>query len=64
MAEPEPNEEQRREKPSGTGEDMHPGTDAAKGTAPIAEDAVPGQTQAPAPGDDVGVPEDVESDKT
>ena len=53
-------EQQREEKPSGTGEDMSPDADPATGTAPIADDAAQGQTQAPAPEDDTGVPEDVE----
>jgi hypothetical protein len=53
-------EQQREEKPSGTGEDMSPDADPSKGTSPIADDAEHGQTQAPAPDDDVGVPEEVE----
>jgi hypothetical protein len=36
------------------------GARAAQATPPIADDAVHGQTQAPAPPDDVGVPSDEE----
>ena len=36
------------------------GTRSAQTTPPIADDAVHGQTQAPAPADDVGVPSDEE----
>jgi hypothetical protein len=36
------------------------GTRNAQVTPPIADDAVHGQTQAPAPADDVGVPSDEE----
>jgi hypothetical protein len=36
------------------------GRRAAGASPPIADDAVPGQTQTPAPADDVGVPPDEE----
>jgi hypothetical protein len=36
------------------------GTRAAQASPPIADDATPGQTQVPAPPDDVGVPSEEE----
>jgi len=40
--------------------DQHEGSAPAAGTPPIGDDAVAGQTQSPAPADDVGVPPDDE----
>jgi len=39
------------------------GRRAAAASPPIADDAVPGQTQTPAPADDVGVPPDDEMNR-
>jgi hypothetical protein len=51
--------EDERRRDSGTGEDMHSDTDPAKGTPEIGDESEPGQTQAPAEGGDVGVPEEI-----
>lgn len=40
--------------------DRTPDTSPAQGTPPIGDDAEKGQTQTPAPQDDVGVPDDEE----